>query len=44
MSRLAKEDVLDRLIEVKLPICESCLAGKATAEPFGKASRGSSPL
>jgi len=27
-----------------LPKCESCLAGKATAKPFGKASRASSPL
>jgi len=28
---------------VKFPSCESCLAGKATAKPFGKASRVSSP-
>jgi len=27
-----------------LPRYESCLAGKATAKPFGKASRASSPL
>jgi len=44
MSRLAKEGLLDRLTKVKLPKCESCLAGKATAKPFGKASRESSPL
>ena len=44
MSRLAKEGLLDQLAKVKLPRCESCLAGKATAKPFGKASRASSPL
>ena len=44
MSRLAKEALLDQLTKVKLPRCESCLAGKATVKPFGKASRASSPL
>ena len=44
MNRAAKEGLLDRLTKVKLPRCESCLAGKATAKPFGKASRASSPL
>jgi len=44
MSQLAKEGLLDQLTEVKLPRCESCLAGKATAKPFDKASRASSPL
>jgi len=44
VNRLAKEDFLDRLTKVKLPKCESCLAGKATAKPFGKASRASNPL
>jgi transposase InsO family protein len=27
-----------------LPVCEHCLAGKATRLPFGKAKRASSPL
>jgi len=44
MRRLAKEGVLDQLTKVKLPKCESCLAGKATAKPFSKASRALSPL
>ena len=44
MSRLAKEGLLDQVTKVKLPRCESCLAGKATAKPFGKASRASCPL
>jgi len=33
MSKVAKEGLLDRLTEVKLPTCESCKAGKATAKP-----------
>jgi len=37
MSRLAKEGHLGRLTKVKLPKCESCLAGMATAKSFGKA-------
>jgi len=41
VSRVAKEGLLGRFTKVKLPKCESCLAGKATAKPFGKAS---SPL
>ena len=44
ISRLAKECLRDRLTKVKLPRCESCLDGKATIKPFGKASRASSPL
>jgi len=44
MSRLAKEGILDHLNKVKLSICESCLASNATAKPFSKASRASSPL
>ena len=44
MSSPGKEGLLDQLTKVKLPRCESCLAGKATAKPFGKASRLSSPL
>ena len=44
MSWLAKEGLLDQFTKVKLPKYESCLAGKATAKPFGKALRASSPL
>ena len=44
ISRLAKEGLLDRLTRIKLPRCESCLAGKTTIKPFGKALRASSPL
>jgi len=44
MNRLAKEGLLDRLTKVKLPQCESCLAGKTTAKPFGKASTATTPL
>jgi len=44
MSRLAKEGLLDQLTKVKFSKCKSCLAGKATAKPFGKASRASNPL
>ena len=44
MNRLAKEGILDRSTKVKLPRCESCLAGKATEKPFGKASRAITPL
>ena len=32
------------LTKVKLPICEHCLAGKATKLPFGKAKRATSKL
>jgi len=44
MTRLTKEDLLNRLPKVWLPICESCLTSKAVAKTFGKASRASSPL
>jgi len=44
MSGLAKEALLDQLTKVKLPRCKSFLVGKATAKPFGKASRASSTL
>jgi len=44
MNRPAKEGVLDRLINVKLPRSKSCLHGKATVKPFGKVSKASSPL
>jgi len=38
MRKLAK-GLLNYLTKVKLPRCESCLVGKVTAKPFGKASR-----
>jgi len=44
LNRLAKNGILDRLTRVKWPRCESCLAGKATIKPFGKASKVFSPL
>ena len=44
MTRLAKEGLLDQVTKIKLPRRESCLVGKVTAKPFGKASRASSPL
>ena len=34
----------DQLARVKLPMCESSLASKATVKSFSKASRASSPL
>ena len=40
MDRLVRES----LLYIVLPICESCLAGKATRKPFGKATRAESPL
>ena len=40
MNRLVRES----LLYIVLPICESCLAGKATRKPFGKATRAESPL
>ena len=44
MTRLAREGLLGSLTQVKLPICEPCLVGKATKKPFGKASRALSSL
>jgi len=44
MNKLTKKRILNRLTNVKMPRCESCLASKATVKPFGKASRASSPL
>ena len=37
INRLAKEGLLDQLTRVKLPRCESCLAGKAIMKLFGQA-------
>ena len=42
MNRLAKYNILDQFAKVKL--CKPYLAGKATINHFGKASRASSPL
>ena len=44
INRLAEESLLDRLTRVKLPKCESYLAGKSTMKAFGKAPRASGPL
>ncbi|KAG5524057.1 hypothetical protein RHGRI_030902 [Rhododendron griersonianum] len=44
MTRLARESLLGPLAKVNLPICESCMAGKAIRKPFGKAVRAISPL
>jgi hypothetical protein len=44
LHRLARTGLLGSLTKEKSPICEHCLAGKATRLPFGKAKRASSPL
>ena len=44
LHRLARAALLGSLTKEKLPVCEHCLAGKATRLPFGKAKRASSPL
>jgi len=44
LHRLARTGLLGPLTKEELPICEHCLAGKATRLPFGKAKRASSPL
>ena len=44
MNRLVRESLLGSLANIDLPICKSCLAGKATRKPFGKATRAESPL
>ena len=44
MNRLTRECLLCSLANIDLPIWESCLAGKATRKPFGKATRAESPL
>ena len=41
---LARVGLVGSLAKVKLPICEHCLAGKATRLPFGKAKRATSQL
>ena len=44
MNRLAKEGLLEPLSHIDLPVCEHCLAGKATRKPFGEATRAQTPL
>jgi hypothetical protein len=44
LHRLARAGLLGSLTKEELPICEHCLARKATRLPFGKAKRASSPL
>jgi hypothetical protein len=41
---LTRACLFGSLIEVKLLVCEYCLARKATRLPFGKAKKASSPL
>jgi len=36
MNRLAKAGLLGSLTKIQMPICENCLAGKASRKPFGK--------
>ena len=44
MERLARERFLGSLAKINLPICELCLAGKATRKPFRKGKRVDYPL
>lgn len=44
MNRLAQGGLLGSLVNIDLPICESCLARKVTRKPFGKATRPESLL
>lgn len=44
MKRLAQGGLLGSLVNIDLPICESCLARKVTRKPFGKATRPESLL
>ena len=44
LKRLAKAGLLGFIDKIDLPICEQCLAGKATRLPFGKAKRACFPL
>ena len=44
LKRLARACLSGSLAKVKLPICEHCLAGKATRLPFDKAKRATSKL
>ena len=44
LKRLAKASLLRSIKKIDLPICEHCLARKATRLPFGKAKRATLPL
>ena len=44
MNHLAKEGLLEPLSHIDLPVCEQCLAEKATWKPFGEATRAQNPL
>ena len=44
LKRLAKAGLLGSIEKIDLPICEHCLARKATRLPFGKAKRATLPL
>lgn len=44
LNRLARVSLIGLLSKMELPVCEHCLARKATRLPFGKAKRSSSPL
>lgn len=39
MAKLARVGLMGSLAKAHLPICEPCLAGKATRRPFGIAKR-----
>ena len=43
-KRLAKVGLLGSIDKIDFPVCEQCLAGKATRLPFGKAKRACFPL
>jgi len=44
LHRLVRAGLLGSLTKEELPVCEHCLARKATRLPFGKAKKASSPL
>ena len=44
LKRLAKVGLLGSIDKIDLPVCEQCLAGKATRLPFGKDKRACFPL
>ena len=44
LKRLAKVGLLGSINKIDLPVCEQCLAGKATRLPFAKAERACFPL
>ena len=44
LKRLAKDGLLGSIDKIDFPVCEQCLAGKATRLPFGKAKRPCFPL